>query len=115
MLATCPRGFCVMGERCSKVGCRALWKGAAMLGAEDFVGHSSPRDSSGHCSFESFSNAREKRYRSPGAGRRSICLPRLRYYYYLYKLPLYWEVVKLKVSLEDPSYKFPNLSLVGTE
>jgi hypothetical protein len=86
-----------------------------MLGAEDLVCYGRLRDSSGYCSFESLSNAREKRYRSLGAGRRSVCLPRFRYHGYLGKLPLCWEVVELKASLEDPSYEFPSLGLAGTE
>ena len=32
-----PCCFRVVGERCSKVSCRALWKGAAMLGTKDLV------------------------------------------------------------------------------
>ena len=86
-----------------------------MLGAEDLVCHGGPRDSSSYCSFKSLSNAREKRYRSLGAGRRSVCLPRLRYYCYFCQLLLCWEVVKLKASLENPSYEFPNLSPTGAE
>jgi hypothetical protein len=86
-----------------------------MLRAEDLVRHGSPCNSSSYCSFQSFSNAGEKRYRSLGAGRRSVCLPWLRYHRYLCELPLCWEVVELKASLEDPSYEFPNLSLAGTE
>jgi hypothetical protein len=39
-----------------------------MLGAKDLVGHSSPRDSSSHCSLKSFSNAGKECYRSLGLG-----------------------------------------------
>jgi hypothetical protein len=54
-----------------------------VLGAEDLVCHSGPRNLSGYCSLEPFSNAGEKRYRSLGAGRRLVCLPCLRYYCHL--------------------------------
>ena len=86
-----------------------------MLGAEDLVCHSGPRNPSGHCSLEPFSNAGEKRYRSPGAGRCLVCLPCLRYHCHLSQLPLCWEVVELEASLEDSSYEFPNLSPAGTK
>lgn len=75
-----------------------------MLGAEDFVDHSSPRDSSSHRPFKPLSNAGEEYYRSPGSGRRPVCLPNLRYHGYLCKLPMCWEVVEFKAPLEVPSY-----------
>jgi hypothetical protein len=39
-----------------------------MLGAEDPVCYSSPRDSSSYCSFKSLSNVGEECYRSLGLG-----------------------------------------------
>ena len=115
VLAKCPSGFCVMGECCCEICCRAFWEGAAMLGAEDFVHYSTPCDSSSHCSFKFFSNAGQECYRSPGSRRRPVCLPCLRYHCYLCELPLCWEVVESMAPLEDPSYEFSNLSPVGAE
>jgi hypothetical protein len=86
-----------------------------MLRAEDLVGYSSLRDSSSHCPFETLSDAGEQCYRSLGLGRRPVLLSYLRYHGHLCQLPLCWEVVKFKASLEDSSYKLPYLRLASTE
>jgi hypothetical protein len=86
-----------------------------VLGAEDVVGHGSPRDSSSYCSFKSLSNAQQECYRSLGLGQCLVRLSYLRYYGYLCKLLLPREVVKFKALLEDPLYKFPDVGPAGTE